>query len=600
MTNTNSKWVRTSLEIGVLEFRRSVRALRQAPLRIAMIGFGATIPSLLCTLLVVVFADHLAELEALPSPAHIRGTVSLFWLFGIFLVGQRVVTMRRRIDAEPFVLTSVSARTAAGGLVIAETLRILAYLIPPGLLLTGVCVVLFGSPAGLVLVPVATVFFASTVVVAGSACGYAVALLVATSPFVVRHKTVLGTIASLLGMGGYFLFLFPEFGPFDQSSFAWLPIGWVVDLALAGTGLTTVPIRWLGAIVGSAVVLFVGGVTIERLTTMLWFIEPISVGSDETVTGTGTDTDRAADDASAVGTAPFPRDALATAVAPLFVPRMLSTPTRRVAEWVILRTRRDPNRLTFLMIPLFAIGSAVVNIAMQSDSIDTMAAPLCAVALPWTVGSLFAMNPFGDEGRVLPVTLTAIPGQQYVRGLVLPGLLIGLPVVTIATGLATLFSPYTGAERVGLIALGVFLSCIAVTIAPAVGMSFPRFSAISVGQSRDVIPPRMSAVAVHAVLIVLPGAVLAGLLIVPKLTRAVLGSVFGTLPAFLLELLASRTSNALSVPAGWFTALGDGIQELDPTLLQTGGGSVLLIGGVLVAIISYRYAVTQFEQFTTA
>lgn len=585
---TDSSWVRTSLEIGVLEFRRSVRALRRNPLQAAMTGFGALVPTLIGGLVTVAFAEQLGDLETLPAPDHVRGLIALFWLFGVFLVGQRVVSARTRIEAEPFVLTSVPARTAAIGLVIAETFRLLAYLVPSAVLVTGICVVLFGSPAALVLVPLAASLFAATVVVTGSASGYAVALLVATSPFVARHRTVLGTVASLLGMGCYFLFM--GIGPFsyDQSSLAWMPVGWIADLALAGSGLISAPLRWVGALCSGAAVLSIGGLAVDRLTTMLWFIEPVSVVTDESDRN-GTDTKELI----------ARRDALAAAAAPLPVPRLLSTPTRRVAEWALLRTRRDPNRLTFLLIPLFAVGSAVVNTAVQSGSIETVAAPLCAVALPWVVGSLFAMNPFGDEGAVLPVTLTAVPGRQYVRGLVVPGLLIGLPLVPLVTGLATLISPYTLLERVGLIALSGFLTCVAAAITPAIGMAFPRFSAISVGRSRDVIPPRMTAVTLHAALTVIPGSVLAGLVLAPELTRGALAGLFGILPAALLELLAAATVDVVATPADWFAALGDGIGSLDLAVLRFGGGGLVLVGGLIVALLSYRRAIDCFERYTT-
>ncbi|NUB89660.1 hypothetical protein HT576_01245 [Haloterrigena sp. SYSU A121-1] len=586
---TDSNWPRTSLRIGVLEFRRSVRALRRNPLQAAMIGFGALVPTLIGGLVAVAFADQLGDLEALPAPDHVRGLIALFWLFGAFLVGQRVVSARTRIEAEPFVLTSVPARTAAIGLVVAETFRLLAYLGAPAILVTGICVVLFGSPAALVLVPLAALLFAATVVVTGSAAGYAVALLVATSPFVARHRTVLGTVASLLGMGCYLLFM--GIGPFsfDQSSLAWLPVGWFADLALAGTGLISAPLRWVGALCSSAAVLSVGGLAVDRLTATLWFIDPVDVVADESDRNEG-----------GVAEPTARRDALAAAAAPLPVPRLLSTPTRRVAEWALLRTRRDPNRLTFLMIPLFSIGGAVGNVAVQSGSIETVAAPLCAVALPWAVGSLFAMNPFGDEGAVLPVTLTAVPGRQYVRGLLVPGLLIGLPLVPLATGLATLVSPYALLERVGLIALSGFLTCVAVAIAPAIGMAFPRFSSISVGRSRDVIPPRMTAVTLHAALTVVPGTVLAGLVLAPELTRAALAGLFGSLPAVLLELLAAATVDVVAAPVDWFAALGDGVGSLDLAALRFGGSGLVLVGGLLVAVLSYRRAIGRFERYTTA
>lgn len=587
---SESGWIRHGFRIGLLEFRRTLRALRRNKIRATFMAIGAVIPSLIGAAVVVAFADVIRGIETISIQNGDRGMIALSWLFAVFLVGQRVVSVRTRIEAEPFVLTSVSARAVAGGLLIAETLRSLAYLVPLVLLSTGVCVFLLGSPASLVLIPGAAVLFAATAVVTGSACGYAVAWLVAISPFVAHHRTALGGLGTLLGIGGYALFFYPQIGGVDQSSLAWLPVSWFVDLALTGSGLAASSYRPVGALLGSVAILLVGSVIVERLTTTLWFTDPVSTDGDSG--------SRAASGEDTQGTTR--RDALATAVRPLAVPRALPMPTRRVAEWALLRTRRDPNRLLFLVLPVFAIGSTVINAVVQFDAIDTVAAPLAAVALPWVVGSLFATNPFGDEGAVLPVTLTAVSGRQYVRGLVVPGVLIGLPVVPLVTGLATITSPYTIGEQLGLVALSVFLTCVAVVITPAIGMLLPRFSAISVGQSRDVIPPRMSAVAVHAVLTVVPGTLLAGLVVSPEMTHTALAGVSGFAPAFLLDLLASATSDVFAVPADWFIALGDWILVIDRTLFRFGGGGVVTATGTLVSVLSYRYAVRRFDRYTPA
>lgn len=583
-----SGWPRHALSIGLFEFRRSVRAICRDKARFAPLAFGMLIFPLLLTVVVVVFADTIRGVEALPVPDQLRGTFALFWLLGVYLIGQRVISARKHIEAEPLMLTTVSARTVAGGLLVAETLRILTNIGLTVLVLTGVGVFLLGSPASLVLVPGAALLFTATTVVTGTVAGYAVVWLVATSRFVARHKTVLGTVVVVIGMGGYSLSFFPEITGVSQAAFAWFPMGWFADIAVVGTPFRGSQLRSAVVLLGSAILLLGGGVIIERETVALWFTEPVSVDTGETARAS-----TAESDASPISR----RDALATAVKPLVVPRVVSTPIRRVAEWVLLRTRRDPNRLTFLMIPVFAMGSSFISTGIQSGSIDTLLAPLSAIGLPWIAGSLFAMNPLGDEGAVLPVTLTAVSGKQYVRGLMVPGLVFGLPTVLVVTGIAGIVSPYTLAEQVGLIALGLYLTCVAVTITPAIGMALPRFSAISVGQSQDVLPPRMSAVAVHVVLTVLPGALLAMLILIPRIARAVLAG-FGFVPAFLVELLAGSNGGWLAGAAEWFSDVGNGVQAVDPAQLQEVGGGLMLIGGIVVAILLYRNAINRFERYT--
>jgi len=584
-------WPRHALGIGVFEFRRSVRALWDDKARFAFMAIGVLLPSVVVTGLVVLFADAIRGVEAMAIHDAIRGMIALFWLFGVFMIGQRVVSARTRIEADSLMLTTVSARTVAGGLLVAETLRLLTYVALPTLVLTGVGVFLLGSPASLVLVPTVVLLFTTTVVITGSVVGYAAAWLVATSRFVARHKTVLGTAVSLLGMGGYFLFLYPQIGGVSQAALAWFPMGWFVDLAVVGTRFVGAPLRAAGVVLGSAGLLVGGGVIVERETVALWFTEPVSPDTEK---------DEETEPAPDTETAPHASrgNALAAAVKPLVVPRVVSAPVRGVAEWVLLRTRRDPNRLMFLMIPVFAIGSPLVSVGVESGSIGALAAPLAAVAVPWLAGALFAMNPLGDEGAVLPVTLTAVSGRQYVRGLMAPGLVFGLPLVLVATVIAGLLSPYTLVEQLGLIALGLYLTAVAVTITPAIGMALPRFSAISVGQSRDVLPPRMSAVAIHAAVTVLPGALLAALLLVPSAARAVLAGVFGFLPAFLLELIAGSNGGVLTGVTEWFAGLGNGILAVGLTQLQSVAGGALLFGGVLVSILLYRNAIHRFEQYS--
>ena len=584
-------WPRHVLRIGVFEFQQSVRALWNDKARFVLMMLGTVVPSLITLAAAFLFADAIREISGVAVPDMARGTIALFWLFGVYLVAQRVVSARPRIDAEPLMLTTVSARTAAFGLLVAEILRVLAHTAVPILVLTGVSVILLGSPLSLILLPAVAVLFAATVVVTGSLVGYVIALLVATSPFIARHKTILGTAATLLAMGGYFVFLYPQISGLSQAALAWFPFGWLADLTVVGTPFVGSTIRAVGVVAGTMILLVGGGLLIERTTVAFWFIEPVDPQTaDNQFFGDQT--------AGSETTQPRTHDALADAVAPLAIPQFVPTPTRRVAEWALMRTRRDPNRLMFLFVPVFAIGSPLVSTAVQSGSIGAIAAPLSAVALPWIVGSLFAMNPFGDEGSVLPVTLTAVSGTRYVRGLIVPGLVLGLPIILLLTGLTGVVSPYTVGEQFGLVLLSAYLTCIATTIAPAVGMVFPRFSAIRVGQSRDVLPPRMTAVAVHALLTAVPGALLGALLVTPRIARAVLAGIFGFVPTVLFELLSGSADGPLATVADGFQTIGESIQAVDPGQLQLVGGGILLLGGVLCSSLLYQTAVRRFDQYT--
>lgn len=573
-------WIRHALAIGVFEFRRSARALWRDKARLGLMAFVIAILLLVATSIIILFADAIRSVGVLPVPDQLRTTLALFWLFEVFIVGQRVISARTHIEAEPLLLTTVSARAVAGGLFIAETLRNLAYLGLYAVVLTGVAIFLLGSWLSLVFIPVSTVLFTATAVVVGMVCGYAVAWLTATSPLIMRHKTVLGVIGAIIIMSVYALFLYPQLSIVSQASLAWLPMGWFADLAAIGTPFAGSSVQAYGALFGSVVLLLVSSAIIEREAVALWFVDPVS--TDE-----GTKTSQ-----------PIHHSALTAAVKPIMVPRIVSIPTRRVAEWSLLRTRRDPNRLTFILVPVFAIGSLLVSSGLQSMSLSAVIAPACAVVLSWLAGALFALNPLGDEGRVLPVTLTTVSGRQYTRGLMIPGLLIGIPAVLTITAIVSVLSPYTLIKQSYIIVLCVFLTSISVAIAPAIGMRFPRFSAISVGQSQDVRPPRMSAVIIHFAAVVVPGVFLVLLVLSPRFARYLLSTLFGFLPAFLLTIPAESSGGVLSAAAGLFNSFGSSIQTVGIVQIQVSVTGMILTVGISIGFLLYRDAIYRFDQYS--
>jgi len=585
MAETN--WLRHTVRVGVFEFRRSVRAIWEDKARAFLMAAGLVFPSLILVGFIYLFSDAIRNAGVVSLPPIARGTVALFWLFGVFIATQRAVSARPRIDAEPLMLTTVSPRTVVGGLVLAETLRVLAYLALPVLVLTGGVVYLFGSVFSVLLIPLAAVLLGLTAVLIGMVLGYAVALLIATSPFVARHKTVLGGIAVLVAMGGYLLMTLPQFGGIGQESLAVLPVGWFIDLAVIGTPVQGSMVR-AAAVVGGSLLVVVGGTAlIEYEATRFWFTDPVS--GDE---GDETESGRIASEPG--GT----RAALADAIAPAGIPAGISQPTRRVAQWSLLRTRRDPRRLNFLLLPVVMVGSGLISSGMQATSPWTVFAPASAVLLAWMAGATFAINPLGEEGAVLPVTLISISGSDYVRGLMLPGLLYGLPLVALVTGGAAIVGAFELPVALGLVGVGFLATMVAITTAPAVGIWFPRFSAISIGQSREVIPPRLVTTALHFLGVTTPATLLAVLLLEPRLAQTLIAGIVGFLPAALLQLASGGESGMLSDVGSWFHALGTIIQSSGLESFRLTVAGLLILSAFVVAGISYRVAIRRFDNYT--
>jgi hypothetical protein len=213
-------------------------------------------------------------------------------------------------------------------------------------------------------------------------------------------------------------------------------------------------------------------------------------------------------------------------------------------------------------------------------------------------GATFAMNPFGDEGSVLPITLISISGLAYVRGVMLPGLLLGLPIVALVTGGAALVGPFELPVAVGLVGVALLATVVAVSTAPAVGIWFPRFSAISIGQSREVVPPRLVTTAFHFLGVTGPATLLALCLLNPRFARTLVAGIVGFLPAALLQLVAGEDVGVLSDASTWFHGIGTAVQSVSGESFQLVGGGLLVVGAAVTTVLSYRLAVWRFDRYS--
>ena len=597
-------WLGHGVRIGVFEFRRTARALRADSARFLLIALGVVIPGGIIALVLFLFADLLRSASgpiALPPVA--RGSVAGLWLFGVYLVAQRTLTQRTQIEAGDLALTTVSARTVATGLVIAETCRAIAYLVLPIAVVTGALAIPVGSVASLLFVPLAVVSFAVTAVLVGATIGFAGALLVARSSFVARHTTALGTGAVVVFFGGYFLFV-GLIGGVGPASLAWLPVGWYADLATLGSPIAASPLRALGSLLTATLLVGDFGYGAERLATDLWFDEPVSVDDDG---GDGSEGDATRAGIGGIeGTSADDGNGLAAVGAfdrPL---RVAGRPARGVARMALLRTRREPRRLSFLLTPIAIVGVSIGNVIATSGggSVAALALVACVLFGPWLAGATFALNPLGEEGAVLPTTLLAVDARTYVRGVMLPGIVFGFPFVVLLTvaGVAAagaMASPYTAVESLGLVGIALGSTIVAVSLAPAIGTRLPRFSAISVGESRAVLPPSLLAVVAYLIPVIgLAGGALFAWL-APTGLRLVARLLVSALPTFVLDWLADE-----GVPVGGlaepFVGLGEGIVALSPAAIRFGVPVLTLCVGLAVAAWSYRSTVRRIKAYEIA
>ena len=573
-----SGWLGHAVRMGWFDYRRSVRAIREDTGRLVLMAGGVVLPTLLLAGLAALFVPELRGTDPEFSINRIgRGTLAMLWVFGVFMLAQRTTTAHSKPVADTFVLTTVSPRTAVIGGIVAESLRALTYALPVGLLLAIAGTYAFSSPLTLLAVPLVGSLYVASAVTVGRVLGYIAAWLVATVPFVARHKGVLGGTVVMLFFGGYFIFQVPQL-PISVSpaTLGVIPIGWLADLLAVGT-----PIGWssthaIGGVAAVGVAIVGGGWLAERIATSLWFSEPVNVSdADESTVSTHTRGDQRA---------------LTRAISPLGVP-VVTGSTRSVAEWSLLRARREPQRLNFLLIPVFGGGSALVNMMLQGSGSLTILGPAVAVLLGWIAGAAFGLNPFGDEGAVLPATLTAVSGRAFVRGLIAPSLLF-MPVVAVVTLVSALIGGYGLLSVIALTLIGCFLTVVGAALAPMIGMWFPRYSAIRIGNSDEVRPPRLLAGVLHVVLVWLPGAALVGLVAAPELVRLALSGI-GYVPGFIFESIAN--GGVITTFASSLNDTGATIQRLPLTAFRGGFGGLLIVAGLLVALRAYRGALRRFE-----
>ena len=391
-----------------------------------------------------------------------------------------------------------------------------------------------GSPASAVLVAGALLALLVGGVVGGYALGLAARITIARSELLARYKTVIGVV--LFGL--YFLTI--ARGEESAAAFGGIagaaggtPLGWFADLGLVAVAGSADPTLAAGAALLAAAGIPLGIAACSRLAGALWYSQPVEPVGDAT-----------ADSRMTGGLLGLPR------------------PMVRVARKSWLRAWRSPLRLIYVLYPLFAFVTPLVEV-VETGTVPGSLPPLVALYGAWSVGAAFTLNPLGDEGPVLPVTATSpVGGWTFVGGLCLAGVAVGTPVVVPLAVVSGLVAGAGPAVLAGLVALAALLPVVATGIATAPGMVFPRREPAQVFRGRQAVVPSVYAFLAYSlalVVVALPGLV-AG---IPLAREALVG-----------------------------------VTGLDPGVVVAGGtGATLLVGG-LAAAASLRYAAGRFDGFT--
>jgi hypothetical protein len=567
---------RAAVLVAAVELRRSVRSLAARRSQLLGIGVGLLLfggGAAVVSYLLVALSPDLSALTLGPA---IRGAVAFQWLFASALFVQRVVTVHSRPDAEAFLLTTVRPEAVVSGLVLAETGRALAYVGLPALLVGSALAFVAGSPATVALVALAVGALLATAALTGHVVGFAIKLAVARVPAVARNRTVLGAVGVTVVFGGYAVV---QMTGGATTALGLLPVGWLVDVALSDTPVGTSRPHAAGALAFVGGWLVAGGAAASWLATQLWFGDSVESVVEREAAAVG----RAGDDPLAAG------------LGWLWLPPVGSRPTRRVAQRSMLLVRRAPAKATYLVVfPAAALGPLAVRFVAGEATLPLGAvAPLLAVLVPWVAGGAFGLNPLGDEGAVLPATLTSLAsGRQYVRGLVLPALTVGLPLsalppaAALATGASVPVAALLALSTVG----GVVVAAL---VAPGIGFLFPRTEAVRVARGRELVPPTLTAMALYSAVVAAAVGVPAAAAFAPAVTRGVAALVVGGPFAFPFDLAggpAVAAADGLRAAAGWLSARS-------VATVRWAGVVGPLAGGVALGLLAARLARRRYERY---
>ncbi|PSP96576.1 hypothetical protein BRC94_12335 [Halobacteriales archaeon QS_5_70_17] len=343
-------------------------------------------------------------------------------------------------------LTTVPHREAVAGLLATELTLSVGIAALPAAGVGAAFAVAARSPASAPLVALAVLALVALGVVSSFAAGLAVRVALARSPTLARYRTALAVAL----FAGYFLALtsraaMSAVAPVARAAGA-TPPGWFADLALLPVAPAADPARAGGALAA-------GGKS-------------------------------------------------ATASFPLALPR----PVAAVVRTAWLRARRGPIRLLYVTYPLVVLYPSVAE-AAASGTVPTTLPPLIALYGAWTTGAAFSLNPIGDEGPVLPATLTApVGGRGFVGGRCLAGAALGVPATALlAVGAAVA----SGLDPVGTAAVAagaVALPAAATGVAAGAGTLFPRMEPTRITRGREAVVPSLFAFALYSLVLAVAGA----------------------------------------------------------------------------------------------
>jgi ABC-2 type transport system permease protein len=441
------EWRRHDREFGRSRSRRIGLVLSYCVVAVVL-GAGA-----------LVVGDDLATTEAAPSAV---GSLAATLAFGWVVVRSASLTHRRFEGlSSDALLTAVPVRTAVFGLVSFVFARVGVAIVLPTVGVAVGLAVGAGTP-WIALSAVAAIAALAALAVAVGVAGRLAGSLVG------RRLARGGLYRNLLVVFGWvplvaLWFLLRELSVSAAELGAWLewlPLALLVDLAFLGADGTAgvEPLRALAAVGAVAVVVpaLLGLTTI--VARRLWVTE--SVGSTRSTTPSHS--------RSLAGGGRLER----------LLGGTVSQPTRTVARERLLAERRAPRGL--LSTGYVLLFGALVGLPVFGALLGTPGFLLVVFGLGVAAGIVFTAEPIGSAYRVLPMLLTTVRGRQFVGGLVLASLLLGVPLVVLVVVPLGIVSDASLLETGALAVTGVALCACTATVNAAIELNVDRADLVPV------------------------------------------------------------------------------------------------------------------------
>lgn len=450
------------------------------------------------------------------------------------LVALRTGLEYGELDEPTPVLTAIPYREVVWGLLLLTSSVFVALAFVPILAVAVAFAIGAGSVAS---IPVITVVLLAMIVfatIAGFVLGQLLKLIGGRITFIARYKTLIGILALVAYFAVLVSGIFEDLFGVDWTVFGATPLGWITDLALvtvsgASIGIARPVVAAVTLLAGTALLTWLA----VRLSGVLWYTDPVQPTDDTT------DRDTASTGAT---------NGLSAGLSERLFGGRISRSTLRIAQKSWRRGYRAPITLQFAAWPVFVLVGPVRQ-SIEAGEVSTVLPISIAIYGAWASGAAFTLNPLGDEGAVLPITLVSgIRGAQLLHGLMFAGVAIGGPLTVVLATAVGLASPMGMFSVIMVGILGGVLCVGGCAIGVGVGTAFPKFERMRLGRSYKAVVPGMLAFGVYSLVffvVLLPG-LFSG---VPLLTQWLSGQV--GVSAQIIALVGLAGTTLLAGVAGW-------------------------------------------------